>query len=398
MKSRAVHFAIAVAAVACVFPPALRAQDIDVWNHTIAFHGFATQAGIYTSGNNWLTMDTDNGSGAFTEMGLNVSTNLSDKFRFGAQVYDHNIGQLGQWHPGLDWATLTFKYKRWLSFRGGKDKTTLGLFTDSQDLDFVHPFALLPQGIYPIDLRDATIAHAGGDIYGTIALGHKYGSVTYTAWGGRRYDSIYSGYPYFLQTRGIETTSYGGPQFGGDLRWNTPLKGLLLGVSRMNQYITGLGIIEATGGPNEEHSKHDGTTDFYGEYNYKNFTLDGEYRRYVRDQIIINNTAEDIGDFRGWYFAGSYRFTKWFQLGSYYSHFTAASSFLQITAAMPQGHDYDKVVTGRFDIDRFWNIKVEGHFMAGYAASSFPNGFYPQQNPTFLPNTDALVLMTNFNF
>src|ERR1700739_1894798 len=134
------QFVLAAAVVACFLPATVDAQDIKVLDHTVSFHGFFTQGGIYTAGNNWLTMDTNNGSGAFTEMGLNVSTNLSDKFRFGAQVYDHNIGQLGQWHPGLDWATLTFKYRRWLSFRGGKVKTTLGLFTDSQDLDFVHPF------------------------------------------------------------------------------------------------------------------------------------------------------------------------------------------------------------------------------------------------------------------
>ena len=93
------------------------------------------------------------------------------------------------------------------------------------------------------------------------------------------------------------------------------------------------------------HSKHDWTNDYYGEYSRGNFTLDAEYRRYLRDQIIRNGTGEDEGDFRGWYFAGSYRFTKWFQLGSYYSHFTVTSTFLHITdTSQPNGHDYDKYV------------------------------------------------------
>jgi hypothetical protein len=397
MKPKMRHVGLVVAAVVCLFPTLLFAQDINVLDHKISFHGFVTQGGIYTVGNNWLTMDTNNGSGAFTEMGLNVSTKLSDKLRFGAQVYDHNIGHLGQWHPGLDWATFDFKYRRWLSFRGGKVKTTLGLFTDSQDLDFVHPFALMPQSVYPIDLRDATIAHAGGDVYGTISLGRKHGSLTYTAWGGRRYDSIYSGYPYFLQSRGTRTLSYGGPQYGFDLRWNTPLNGLMVGASRMNQYITGTGT--RGGLPNREYSKQDWTNDFYGEYNYRNFTFDAEYRRYLRDEIIRNGAAEDEGDFRSWYLAASYRFTKWFQLGSFYSQLRLTSTFLGITNSnVPRGHDYDKAVTGRFDVNRYWNIKIEGHFMDGYAAGPFPNGFYPQQNPAFVPNTNALVLLTNFNF
>jgi hypothetical protein len=38
-------------------------------------------------------------------MGLNASSQLTDKFRIGAQVYDRNLGQLGQWHPSLDWGS-----------------------------------------------------------------------------------------------------------------------------------------------------------------------------------------------------------------------------------------------------------------------------------------------------
>jgi len=36
--------------------------------------------------------------------------------------------------------------------------------------------------------------------------------------------------------------------------------------------------------------------------------------------------------------------------------------------------------------------------MDGYALASFPEGFYPQQNPTFAPTTKGLVLKTGFNF
>ena len=49
--------------------------------------------------------------------------------------------------------------------------------------------------------------------------------------------------------------------------------------------------------------------------------------------------------------------------------------------------------------DRFWNVKLEGHFMNGYGNSSYPDGFYPQVNPQgFRPNTNALVIKTGINF
>jgi hypothetical protein len=186
-------------------------------------------------------MNTTGGSGAMTEMGLNVSSQITDKFRVGAQVYDRNLGQLGQWHPSLDWAVADYRFTSWFGIRAGKVKTTLGLYNDSQDVDFLRVFALLPQSVYPTDLRDSTIAHSGGDIYGNFTLRHRLGDLSYTAYAGYRHDSIYSGYPYLISQWGIHLRSLGGLQYGADVRWNTPLRGLLVGASRMNQDISGKG-------------------------------------------------------------------------------------------------------------------------------------------------------------
>jgi hypothetical protein len=71
----------------------------------------------------------------------------------------------------------------------------------------------------------------------------------------------------------------------------------------------------------------------------------------------------------------------------------------QTDTSLPANHVYDKVITGRVDLNRFWNVKVEGHFMDGYGDSLYPDGFYPQQNSQgFKPNTNALVVKTSFNF
>jgi hypothetical protein len=105
--------------------------------------------------------------------------------------------------------------------RAGKVKTTLGLYNDTQDLDFLRTFALLPQSVYPTDLRDATIAHLGGDIYGDVPVPWRQGDVHYTVYAGHRSDSVYSGYPYLLSQFGTHLRSLGGLQYGADLRWNT---------------------------------------------------------------------------------------------------------------------------------------------------------------------------------
>jgi hypothetical protein len=394
----------------------VHAQEFKLFARTVQVHGFMSQGFVYTNENNWLTMNTSQGSAAYTDFGLNMSTALSEKLRVGAQVYDRNLGQLGQYHPSLDWAVVDYRFTSWFGVRGGKVKTTLGLYTDTQDLDFLRVFALLPQSIYPTDLRDSSIAHLGGDIYGNIALRHRLGDLAYTAFAGHRSDSRYSGYTYLLAQYATYFSRIGGLQYGGDLRWNTPLKGMLIGASRMNEDLTaqatfisaldpGAGRIPLTVG-----FKAGWTNQFYGEYTAGKLRVDSEYRRQLHDQINQALDVETIIDLRGWYVSGTYRLIKRLAVGSYYSRYSITTvsgggpyiAFYppnQTNTSLPANHIYDKVVAARLDLNKFWNVKVEGHFMDGYGASLYPDGFYPQVNPKgFKPNTNALVLKTNFNF
>jgi len=379
----------------------LHAQDFKVGTRTVQVHGFGTQGFIHTNDNNWLTMNTSGaGSGAFTDMGLNMGMQVTDKMRVAGQFYDRKLGKLGAWEPLMDWAMVDYRAKPWLGFRVGKVKTVLGLFTDSQDMDFANTFALMPQSVYPIDLRDATIAHEGGDIYGKAKLPNKLGSVAYTAYGGRRADNMHSGYPYLLGGYGIVLNSYGGPVFGGDFRWQTPVRGLKVGISRLNEMITGKGT--ATGfvnGPYTEYSKHDWTNQYYGQYTANKFHVESEYKRYLRDQVIFNGMMTAETDVRGWYVSGGYRVDKWFEAGSYFSHYQIYTPPGGQVSSYATTHDFDKVVTGKFNINQYFTVKVEGHFMDGNGSYEYPDGFYTNVNPKGLAaNTNGLVVRSGFSF
>ncbi len=400
-------------ALVCLWAGRLgQAQEFRIYDRTVQVHGFASQGFVYTSGNNWLTMNSNAGSGAMTDMGLNLTSQFSDKLRVGGQVYDRNLGQLGQWHPSLDWAVADYRFKNWLGVRGGKVKTTLGLYNDSQDLSFAHVSALLPQGIYPTDLRDATIAHTGGDLYGNIGLRHGAGEIAYTAYAGRRSDSIYSGYPYLLQDWQVFFRSLQGWQYGGDLRWTTPVKGLMVGASRMNQSLTGKGTfvnLLAPGAglvPFETTTKTYWTNMFYGEYMVRRLRIDAEYRRDFFDIPYVPGVDLQT-NIHAWYIAGSYRIGKRVEVGSYYSHYvtenTGGPALAPIIGSTdpsePWNHVYDKVISGHVDLNRFCYVKIEGHFMNGYGWATYPSGFYRQQNPQgFQTNTNALVAKTGFHF
>jgi hypothetical protein len=395
----------------------LHAQlDFNLAGRRVQVHSFASQGFAYSNQNNYLTMKTSEGSFAMTDAGLNISMPLTDRLRVGAQVYVRDFGNLGKWHPRLDWAFGDYRVADWFGIRVGQVKTALGLLNDTQDNDSLHTFALLPQAVYPTDLRDATISHLGADAYGTIGM-KKAGSVAYTLYAGRRRDSQYGGYLYLLRDRGIFMNSYGGLQYGGDVKWTTPIKGLLAGYSHMREEIRGHGLGScgpavpvncafwntAYKGQYEEHSKKDQTNFVYGEYTIGNLRLDVENRRYWRDQIVWNNSYEVIANTKGWYASGSYRLSKYLELGGYYSRFTATwkrgTAAWLLDTSLPDHHVYDKVVTARVDLNRFWNVKLEGHFMDGYGGSQSPIGFYTADNPQGIkPQTNMFLMRTGVTF
>lgn len=385
----------------CMFGCTLFAQEFKLLDRDVQVHGFMSQGFAYTNQNNWLTMKTTDGSMGFTDLALNVSTQVTDKFRIGAQVYNHNLGKLGEWHPTLDWAVADYRFAPWFGVRGGKVKTVLGLYNDTQDLDFLHSFALLPQGVYPIDQRDITLAHEGGDVYGDIRLGKKLGKLSYTVYVGERRDSLYSSYVYLQRSIGVIDKSIGGLQHGADLRWATPIKGLLVGASRLDQDITTVGrSMLSPGGPVDFkfYTKSRFTNQFYGQYSRGKLTLDSEFKRYWT--WGFSGPAVSQTNVHAWYVAGSYQVIKRLTLGSYYSHFWAESPIAGPTQPATTAHSYDKVVSGRFDVNRFFNFNIEGHFIDGVGLPrQYPAGFYIPDNPQGLkPTTNALVVKTSFHF
>ena len=96
------------------------AQDFTIFNRAVQVHGFATQGFIYTNHNEWLTMHTSQGSGAFTDFGVNMSTFVTDKLHVGGQLYDRNLGNLSEWHPSLDWVVVDYKVNQRFGLRAEK--------------------------------------------------------------------------------------------------------------------------------------------------------------------------------------------------------------------------------------------------------------------------------------
>jgi hypothetical protein len=408
---------IVLAAALSLAPGLAYAQfDFHFDGRDIQFHSFASQGFAYSNDNNYLTMKTSQGSLALTDFGFNVSTQVTDKFHVGAQFYDRNIGLLGKWHPEVDWAYGDYWFTRWFGVRGGKVKTVLGLFNDTQDMEFLHTWALMPQSVYPIDVRGDTISHIGGDLYGNIPV-RKLGDLSYTFYGGLRPNDPDGGYLYGLsnQTRVVvpggfiyvpATTPkiidyYGGPVAGADLRWNTPINGLLLGASYMKADITTTGIYKTSVTvPYKMITLTDPTYAFYVDYSIGKLRFNGEYRREIKDSVFDNPAGVLIAgneDARSGYVAVTYRLLKWLAVGTYHSRFIANWG---LNHGDPENHIFDQTVTGRFDINKSVDFKLEGHFINGCMVNTaLDRGFYiGPPNPNGLkPTMNMLVARLSFH-
>jgi hypothetical protein len=387
----------------------LHAQQFNIGSVPVQIHGFGTQGFAKTDENNFLTLDTREGSGALTDGGVNATARIGRKLLVGAQVYTRNFGNLGQGDVTVDWAQADYRFTQWFGVRGGKVKTVMGLYNDTQDMEFLQTFAMLPQSVYPTDLRDGTIAHIGGDVYGRIDV-KAAGAIVYTAYVGQRRDTYNGGYPYMLRGVGIDYTEYGGRQIGGDVRWQA--RDFQVGAAHMVGDIKGTGTWTFAFPPGsapvtiaaEEHSNDDHTTQLFGQYAAGRVKIDAEYRNYYRDQQIFNDATNIVTDLHAWYLAGSYRVSSFLELGSYYSRSTLDAQLGAFAGQPPgaptTGHVYDKVIAARIDINRFIALKLEGHFMDGVGnIGMYPAGFYAIDNPDgFKPKTNMFVTRLGFNF
>lgn len=378
------------------------AQVVKVGNKEIQVHGFFQQGFIVGSGNNFLTMKTKDGSFAITDGGVNISSRLTPRLRVSAQAFSRNVGEMGRGRVMLDYAFADYKFTEWFGVRAGKVKTTLGLFTETQDMEFVHTWALLPQSVYPTDLRATSIAHTGGDLYGQVGI-RKAGRINYVAYAGLRPYDDRAGYRKGLLDTGINIRDFAGATYGFDTRWFTPVNGLLVGYSLARNTARIRADFARPGVPvtPEPAFRYDVDRQVlwtaYADYTLGKFRTYGEFNRNNIDGRSLSFGAPNVSIIRneGWYIAASYRINPKWEFGGYYDHF-----LVDYRSAFSANNGMrGPVVTLRHDINRFWNVKVEGRFIDGHGNFLATRSFYLSTNPGgFVDRTNLLVVRTGFAF
>jgi hypothetical protein len=390
--------ALASLALAVAVPSAFaQSSSFKVGEKEVQVHGSVQQGFVFSSGNNFLTMNSRDGSAAMTDGAFNLGSQLSSKLRVGAQVYSRNIGDLGNGALQIDWAFADYKANQAFGVRAGKVKTALGLYNDTQDMEFLHTWALLPQGVYPLDLRSVTIAHIGADAYGKFSL-NKAGSLQYTVYGGAIQDDSKGGYRYGLEDQGMhfqgDITSRG---IGFDTRWSAPVEGLTVGYSLL-QAKKDLDItIPDLPMPLHVDVPVARIQAIFGEMQRDRLRLASEWRQESTETRLTPAISPDtVMTSRGWFGSGSYRLNDRLELGYYHSRYVQD---VTLTSSDDTNHIRDNAIATRVDLNRFWHVKVEGHFIDGNGNISYARGFYLRSNPAgFEPQTKMLVIRTGVTF
>lgn len=353
----------------------------------IQFHGFVTQGFVFSSHNNYLTMQTSSGSLQWTEGVFSVSDTISDNLRVGIQLHMFQLGQLGGPNIRVDWASGDYRINDFLGFRGGKVKTVMGLFNDSQDVDAIFLWTLLPQCSYPVDNEGFFLSHLGGEAYGYIPLGKRSGKLRYVGYAGYSYLPLDEGYIKQISDAGLTFTNEpSGKTYGGDLRWETPLKGLLVGYSPMVLGLSGT----APGGSLLVPTFFMSAS--YAQFTRGKFYLGTEYDKAPYNEFLTLGQQQIYlpTDARAWYVMGSYRLTKRFQAGSYYSHYINKA----LDTSLPANYSKDFVLSERYDFNSYFYAKIEDHFLHGTGL-----GYYQSTNPNGLQtNSNILAAKIGFSF
>ncbi|HEX8794053.1 MAG TPA: hypothetical protein VF765_24090 [Polyangiaceae bacterium] len=353
-------------AVTLLAAPA-RAADVgpegSPWS--VEVHAFASQGFILTKNNNYLDQDTTRGSFQFSELGVNLTKSITDRFRIGMQLFAQNLGPTGNYDIKADWFYLDYRFNNWLGVRAGRVKIPFGLYNDSVDIDSARTAVLLPQSVYPEENRNYLLAQTGGEIYGYANMGGA-GGLDYRAYGGTiSIDATPTpGSPYTLQNFNVPYL------FGGRLMWDAPLEGLRLGGS-VQALRLDASLLEA----NPAKPSQTLSTDIQipallwvasAEYTAGDLLLATEYSRWY---VSVNSSnaaafpASPTMTSERAYLMATYRATPLLQPGAYYSVL-----FPNVDdRGGRQNMQHDLATTLRFDLNEHWLLKLEGHAMAGTA-------------------------------
>jgi len=366
----------------------------DLVSRKVDVHGFVSEGGFVSTANDYIGASS-HGSLKLAEVGLGLSTQVTDRLRVGAQLFARDFGAIED-APRFDWAFLDYRWKSWLGIRAGIIRMPFGLYNEYTDVDSARVPILMPQSVYSFRNRDVLLSHRGFAVYGNRALGPA-GGLEYQVWlGALDVPSNALTLPGYT-VDGIDSKYVTGAQ----VFWQAPLDGLRLGGTALRASLdfdvtippaTTEALIAAGVVPPDYRGalvlslRPDTLVIGSAEYLHEAWSFAAEYCRAfqrLRSSLpAVQPTLEQ--DTEAFYAMASYRPSALLEVGSYYSvlHLDAddrhgrspkyAESFLAFQR--------DLAATVRLDVNDHWLWKLEAHVIDGAASLDAATNPHPARH------------------
>lgn len=332
----------------------------------IQIHGFASQGYLQSDHYDYFRAQTEEGTLEFNEFGLNVMSAMTDKLRMGLQVFARDFEDIGNDKVTIDWAFGEYRHRNWLGIRVGKFKKVLGMYNQSRDIDAARTGVFLPTSVYSESTRSVQKSIKGVAAYGILPGGFEY-QAQYGTLDAEVEEEM-------LERSEVVSADVSDDAYTLSLTWNTPVEGLKVvgtfGHFSVDQTMTRT-VDEVTTEVDSEMEIDEPTIGF--EYLRGPLTCAAEYR-----QVRSNNTSES------YYGLLSYRLTEWVELGTFYAVSYRNKDDRDGDSNKQRGEPRarawlkDLAVSARFDLNEYWLVKLEGHWLNGLDEVSG----YEEDNPS----------------
>lgn len=150
--------------------------------YNLQIHGFASQAFISTTDNDFFGNTDENGNFGFTEVGLNALAQPIPKLQLSLQVLSRRAGKGTSGKPRLDFGFADYRLlsrdTTQFGIRVGRLKNPFGFYNDTRDVAFTRPSIILPQSIYFDRVRNIGLSGDAVHLYGESSH-DNLGSISY---------------------------------------------------------------------------------------------------------------------------------------------------------------------------------------------------------------------------
>lgn len=282
------------------------AQAFELLDGRLQLHGFASQAVVDTSANQFFG-NSPATSLDFTEIGLNTSYQIDPRVLVAAQILVRRAGEMYDGSPSLDYGLLDLtaisNARQRLGLRLGRIKNPFGLYNETRDVPFTRPGIFLPQVIYYDKVRNLLLSYDGIMLYGDL-FGER-GNLSLNLGAGRSVIDENVEWAYFGADYDGDLEAQGTNWGIGSLWLSTPADELKLGLSAI--------LTEMTFDAGATSPLDSGTIDVFDwvasfQYNAADWTLSAEYSRTpTRWNDLGPCFPFDDQVMEGYYLQGAYR-------------------------------------------------------------------------------------------